>query len=100
VRQAFASRYGDDALFLLGDLAWERGELWRARSYWRKLVAPAKPVAPGQLPPVQAFPDARTDAAAIRARLVLCSFLSGNFARGDWELESFAEMDTLAEGTV
>lgn len=98
VRQAFASSYADDALLLLGDIAWERGEFSRARNYWRKLIPLA--TAPGQLPRVVSYPDSTLDPANIRARLVLCSFLTGNAIRGDWELESFAALHPQAEGTL
>lgn len=100
VRQAFASSYGDDALLLLGELAWERGAISRARSYWRKLVPLAKHYEPGQLPSLLAYPDSPVDPAAIRARLVLCSFLQGNARRGQRELRSFAELHPEAQGTL
>jgi hypothetical protein len=38
VRQAFAGSYGDDAVFLLGEWAWERGELADARHDWEQLL--------------------------------------------------------------
>ena len=36
VRRAFLSSSGDDALVLLGEFAWERGEIAQARSFWEK----------------------------------------------------------------
>ena len=37
--QFFCSRYGDDALLLLGDRALERGHSDRAREYWQRIDA-------------------------------------------------------------
>ncbi|MCA9014649.1 MAG: hypothetical protein KDA77_04875, partial [Planctomycetaceae bacterium] len=34
VEQALMSSYGDDALYRLGEIAWEQGNLSQARAYW------------------------------------------------------------------
>jgi outer membrane protein assembly factor BamB len=103
VRKAFLSSYGDEALLLLGDLAWEQGALSRARSYWEKLLPSAAPSA-GELPLVLKYPDSEADPAVIQARLILCTLMQGNLARGRAEIETFREhfpqaLGKLAGGT-
>lgn len=100
VRLAYLSSYGDDALYLLGQLAWERGNLSQARSYWEQLL-PADPVAEeGQLPAILRFPATDIEPVQIRARLVLCSLLQGQIARGQRELEAFRMLHPEASGTI
>ena len=61
VRKTFLSSSGDDALLLLGDLAWEQGLLARARNYWEKLLPPPASPASGEPPLVLKFPDSPID---------------------------------------
>jgi hypothetical protein len=100
VRKAFLSSYGDDALLLLGELAWEQGSVARARSYWEKLIPSAPPVPAGELPMVLKFPDSEIDSALIEARLVLCSLMQGNQARSQSELEAFRAAHPQSSGTL
>jgi outer membrane protein assembly factor BamB len=100
VRKAFLSSYGDDALQLLGELAWEQGSVARARSYWEKLIPSASPTAAGELPMILKFPDSEIDSALIEARLVLCSLMQGNLARSQTELEAFRAAHPQASGTL
>lgn len=60
----FASRPAGEALLLLGDLLFERGQFREAETYWRQLL----PVEPKSGPD---YPDAGTDPASIRARIIL-----------------------------
>src|SRR5262249_7961345 len=87
VRQAVFSSYGDDALLLLGEIAWEQGAIARARSCWEKLVPSASPPAAGEPPVVLKFPDCDVDPALIEARLVLCSLMQGTEARSQIKLD-------------
>jgi len=100
VRKAFLSSYGDEALLLLGDLAWEQGALSRARSYWEKLIAPAAPPVAGELPQDLKYPDCEVDPAAVEARLVLCSLMQGNVPRGRIEFEAFRDRHPQAAGQL
>lgn len=100
VRKALLSSYGDDALLLLGDLAWEQGLLARARGYWQMLVPPNSGPVPGELPQVLKYPDSDLDPALIRARLVLCSLMQGKLDRAQAEVESFHELYPRSEGTL
>ena len=89
VRQAFLSSYGDDALLVLGELAWERGDLSRARNCWEKLLPLSTALEPGELPEVLRYPDSLIEIALVRSRLVLCSLMQGNRARAQAELAAF-----------
>jgi outer membrane protein assembly factor BamB len=100
VRRAFISSYGDDALLLLGEFAWERGEIMQARSFWEQALPPGRQVVPGDPLPVLNYPDTDLDRAEILARLVLCSFAEGNRSRAKYELQAFAEMFPEAKGRL
>jgi outer membrane protein assembly factor BamB len=65
VDEAFCSRYGDQALDLLGDLAFEQGGFVEAERWWQRLTPPA--ARPLEL----VFPDPRTDPARSRAKQIL-----------------------------
>ncbi len=100
VQRAFLSSYGDDALLLLGELAWERGALARARNFWEKLLPAQVPVAPGELPLVLKYPDSGVDRAAVEARLILCSLMQGNVARAKAELDAFRKSHANSSGKL
>ncbi|MGQ0633431.1 MAG: outer membrane protein assembly factor BamB family protein [Planctomycetaceae bacterium] len=100
VHRALLSSYGDDALFLLGELAFEQGELSRARRYWEKLLPLEVPVEAGALPQMVRYPDSDIDPAGIRARLVLCRLLQGEPARAEQELADFRRMHPNASGRL
>lgn len=95
VRQAFCSSWGDDALWLLGEMALEQGEYWQARSYWERILPPSSPYwkrtgeadqAGGSSIRVLCYPDSDLDLGAVRARLVLCLVLGGDRAGAQREL--------------
>jgi outer membrane protein assembly factor BamB len=72
VDEAFCSRFGDQALDVLGDLAFERGRFVEAGRWWRRIAVPAsaaggKPDRPLEL----LFPDPDVDVARVRAKQVL-----------------------------
>ncbi|HEY3969741.1 MAG TPA: PQQ-binding-like beta-propeller repeat protein [Planctomycetaceae bacterium] len=100
VRKAFLSSYGDDALLLLGDLAWEQGSLARARSYWEKLIPLTAPSEAGELPVVLKYPDSEIAAEQIQARLVLCRLYQGNVAGAQDDLAAFREASPQATGRL
>jgi outer membrane protein assembly factor BamB len=100
VRKAFLSSYGDDALLLLGELAWEKGALARARSCWEKLIPPAAAPDAGELPAQLKYPDSEIDPALIKARLVLCSLMQGNPTRAQTEYAAFRELYPQASATL
>jgi outer membrane protein assembly factor BamB len=100
VRKAVLSSYGDDALLLLGELAWEQGAVARARGYWEKLLPQAPHSEPGEMPVVLRYPDSPVDRAQIEARLVLCSLMQGKRTRAEHEYESFLKMHPQATGKI
>ena len=98
VRKAFLSSYGDDALLMLGELAWEQGALARARSYWEKLVPLPASSESGDSLAVLKYPDSQADRAQIEARLVLCSLMQRKRSRANREYESFLQIYPQATG--
>ncbi len=95
VEQAFASRWGDDALARLGDLALGRGQPATARAWWRRI----RPELAGQFT-ADAFPDSDIPAAEVRARLVLASILEGSLVQAQRELDELRRHAPAAEGTI
>ena len=100
VQQAFASSYGDDALLMLGDLAWERGALATARDFWQQLVPLPQVRLAGDVVPIAVYPDSDLDVASIRARVLLCSLFERNLHLARWELAAFHKDFPKAEGTL
>ena len=94
VEQAFASRWGDDALLALGELALSRGQPARARAAWRRIDPDLA------LSPAEAFPDSDLPAGEVRARLVLASILEGSLVRAAGELDRLRRDLPQAEGTI
>jgi outer membrane protein assembly factor BamB/tetratricopeptide (TPR) repeat protein len=70
VDEAFCSRYGDPALDLLGDLAFERGQFVEAERWWRRL-SPNVRDARARPSLDLVYPDPRGDPARPRAKQVL-----------------------------
>src|SRR5438094_7343152 len=87
VDEAFCSRYTDQALDLLGDLAFERGRFEQAESWWRMIVLPANPAvsAPGNL----VYPDPQIEVARVRAKQLLARLFAGNRDHWDDDLKAF-----------
>ncbi len=100
VRHAFASSYGDDALLLLGDWCWERGDLAAARSYWKRLLPLIHEPPPGQPPFVLRYPDSNHARPVILARFVLSSLVEGDVLRAERELHSFQRQYPDAQGQL
>lgn len=126
VETTFCSRYGDDALDALAQIALERGEFDKARSYWEQ-TSPLLRTETGQSvwiglsgydieahwheletqfisrekPPTWlAYPDTDLDIASIRARLVLVSVLQGATSRARFELDLFQRLHGDASGRL
>ena len=125
VDQLFCSRWGDDALMALGEMALERGWYATARDDWRRLSRtaavglddpPAEPsvvrgtgVANRPTAPAAAtsashdcwwiyYPETDYSLAEIRARLVLVSIREGDFERAGRELRRFRQLPPKAQG--
>ena len=96
VEEAFASSWGDDALYALGEMALESGDYAAARSYWEKIISVDPP---DDAPPTWlCFPDTDLDLAAVRARLVLASILEGAVDRAREELAAMGRLHPDARG--
>jgi outer membrane protein assembly factor BamB len=98
VDEAFASSWGDDALFMLGEIALERGEYAAARADWEKII-PVPPPADGPRTWL-CVPGTDLDLAAVRARLVLVSILEGSLDRARDELSQFTRLHPNARGRL
>ncbi|MBL8827331.1 MAG: hypothetical protein JNM18_10115, partial [Planctomycetaceae bacterium] len=96
--QAFCTRWGDDALFVLGELALEAGELHKARSYWGRLLA-EKSRPEGQLTRL-VYPDTDIPLADIHARLVLVALLLGQIDRAQLHQQQAGPLLSVASGRL
>ncbi|MBT4865934.1 MAG: PQQ-binding-like beta-propeller repeat protein [Planctomycetaceae bacterium] len=92
---AYVGSYGDDALSLLGEWAWERGEIDTARRYWKQL-SPADEQSPASL----RFPDPQLGRADVLARLMLCNLAEGNFGRAERQRARIHRQFPDATGTL
>jgi outer membrane protein assembly factor BamB len=77
VARAYHSRYTDQALLRLGDLACERGDTEFARECWEQLLPPwsAEEAPPGGIPPVPYYPNPTLSRAEVEARMLLVEWL-------------------------
>ena len=95
VNEMFCSRWGDDALYALGELALEQGEYLAARFYWSRISR--KLQTPNNTSPL-VYPDTELNLSDIAARLVLVSIYEGDLGRAQDELELFAQSHSNARG--
>lgn len=100
VEQALMSSYGDDALYRLGEIAWEQGALSQARFYWRKLIPGVSVEQQSHDAGVFQYPDTDLSIPEILARLILVSYFEGDFKRAQFELSVFRERYSEASGTL
>lgn len=96
VDEALASSWGDNALFVLGEMALEAADYAAARSYWERII-PVTP--PADAPRTWlSVADTDLDLAAVRARLVLVSILEGSLDQARDELAQLARLHPNARG--
>ena len=95
LKLAYVGSYGDNALSLLGEWAWERGEIDTARRYWKQLL-PADEQSPASL----RYPDPQLGGATVLARLMLCNLAEGNFARAKRQRAKIHDDFPDATGTL
>jgi tetratricopeptide (TPR) repeat protein len=107
VREFFCSSWGDDALWLLGEMALEQGRYWEARSYWERLLPPDAPHGDDDEAPekgaitsasILSYPDTSFDLSEVRARMALCLVLAGDRAGARQELAALRRDDPDASG--
>jgi len=95
VEQAFCSAWGDDALELLGDLAFEDGRFDEALSLYRQLV----PDSPGDRSGL-IHPDPSVDLARVAAKKLLCRAAEAEDPPDRAALEAFAAAYPDAAGAL
>jgi outer membrane protein assembly factor BamB len=88
----FVSRPTDEALQLLGELLFERGEFRAAEGAWRRLL----PDAGADI----SYRDSKADPALVRARIVLAVIFQADAARAKAEVEAFKLRHPNANGTL
>ncbi|MDY3559238.1 PQQ-binding-like beta-propeller repeat protein [Gemmata sp. JC673] len=88
----FVSRPAGEALLLLGDLLFERGEFRGAEAAWRQLL----PDAGADL----VYPDSTADPALVRARIVLAQAVGGALGPAKEALAAFKQKHPNATGTL
>ncbi|MGE5754275.1 MAG: PQQ-binding-like beta-propeller repeat protein [Planctomycetaceae bacterium] len=95
VEQAFCSSWGDDALDLLGDLAFQDGRFGEALSMYRQLI-PDRPDDRSGL----SHPDPGVDLARVAAKKLLCRAALGEDPPDDAALEAYERAYPNASGTL
>lgn len=100
LREAYLSSVGDEALWALGEAAWDRGDTALARLYWTQLAPLATEARDANLPTVLRYPDTDLDQASILSRLVLCTIMEHDRVRAAIEIERVRERYPDAEGTL
>ena len=113
IENAFNSSFGDEALWLAGELAFDRGQYALARQYWSLLVpsgedaddgsaAPDSLDDPAAVPPpiYLTYPDPSPTKQVVLARLVLCSIFEGDTTRANRELAICRTQFPDATGTL
>ena len=91
--QAFCSSWGDDALDLLGDMAFQDGQFAEALNFYRRIVPD-----PGVESPGLAHPDPRVDPARVAAKKLLCRAAMGIDPPEPEDLRTFAATYPEATG--
>ena len=94
INQAFCSSWGDDALELAGDLAFQDGRFDEALALYDQLVSDR----PND-PSVLLYPDPSVDLAVIAAKKLLCRALGEN-PPGKADLDAFAKRYPDASGSL
>ncbi len=105
VDEFFCSSYGDRALDMLGNRAFDRGEFDEAVCWWNHLAVPLEDGAVGS--PARTaelaslvFPDPRPHIAQTRAKRLISVLFAGDIARFDRGLERFQAQHGRAEGLL
>lgn len=100
VQQAWLSSHTDEALFLLGELAWDAGDLATARQYWEQLIPLNIDVPPGTPAPVLRYPDSDIPPVDVLARMAVCTIVAGDRQRAEFEIATFDKLFPKAQGTL
>jgi outer membrane protein assembly factor BamB len=97
VDEAFCSRAGAQALDLLGDLAFERGDFEEAQGWWRLLAPPSSAPAEPRADQLR-YPGPVGDPGQIRAKQILARLFQGEVEQAAAELQVFRRLHPQAAG--
>lgn len=100
VRQGFASSSADKAIARLAEQSFEQADYATARTYWEMLLPAVGPLRSVAGMGLLRHPDSNSDAAQIRAQLILCSLFEKKFARASQEFASFRKLHGNATGRI
>ena len=95
VNEAFCSSWGDDALELLGDMAFQEGRFAEALWMYRRLVPDR-----AESTFVLVHPDPSVDLARVAAKKILCRAADGENLPGPADLDAFARLYPRATGAL
>jgi outer membrane protein assembly factor BamB len=101
VDETFCSRYSDRALDMLGDMAFERGDLEEAAHWWR-MISPfpveKEPARGRQLRLV--FPDPKVDVPRVHAKQLLAAFMRGEVRRFEEGMTAYRRLHARSAGDL
>ena len=100
IRQAFASFSADEALNRLAQQSFEHADYAAARTYWEMLLSASGPIRSAAGLGLPRHLDSRTDAAHVRAQLILCSLFEKDAARAVQELAAFRRLHGNSVGRI
>lgn len=95
IEQAYCSSWGDDALDLMGDLAFQDGRFDEALSLYRQLVPDNEADRAGLV-----YPDPELDLARVAAKKLLCRAARGDNPPTPADVEAFAKAYPGASGSL
>lgn len=91
---------GEEALDLLGDLAFERGDFDEARHWWRQLAALPADEATSGAGSLLRFPGANVETARVEAKQILALAFQGRLTQAQEELARFHRRYPHARGIL
>jgi outer membrane protein assembly factor BamB len=99
---SFCATPAEEAIHLLAERAFEKGAFAVARRYWLMLLPADAPEKQALPPPLRSlsFPQPKTEAAAVRARLILINLFRGEHDQAREALAAFAKLHPQASGPL
>jgi outer membrane protein assembly factor BamB len=99
---SFCATPTEEAIHLLAERSFEKGAFVLARRYWLMLLPADAPEKQALPPPLQtlSFPQPKTEAAAVRARLILIQLFRGEQDQAREALARFAKLHPGASGPL
>ena len=88
----FIGRPAEEAILLLGELLFERGEFRAAEQTWRRLL----PADATEL----SYPNPKADPALVKAKILMAAIFAGDLERAKADLASFAKEHPKAAGRL